>query len=103
MKLLTIITVIICCIALTASAQVSRSDLVKAMEERHGERPAAWGLTSTGAVLEVFKTHDGANWTLIVTTTDGTSGILGSGTNWTQTPFKRFPCPRGNLCLDVMK
>ena len=74
-----------------ASAQsigVNRADLVKQLVERHSETPVARGLGSNGGMFEVFSSKDGETWTIIMTTPDGKSYLLGAGEFWATFPPK---------------
>lgn len=63
---------------------VERSVLKGVLETRYAERQAAIGLAQDGRLIEVFSTPDGTTWTLIVTSKDGMSCVIGSGRAWLQ-------------------
>ncbi len=70
------------------SPGVNRADLVKQLVERHSETPVARGLGSNGGMFEVFSSKDGETWTIIMTTPDGKSYLLGAGEFWATFPHK---------------
>ena len=72
---------------------VDRADVVEHLDSRHSETPIARGLGSNGAVYEVFSTHDGATWTIIMTLPNGKSYMLGSGEYWTSVPAAKIKGP----------
>lgn len=59
-----------------------RADLVRALAGLYDERPVARGLTSSGALLEVFTSKDGTTWTLTLSVPDGLGCALLSGSAW---------------------
>lgn len=101
-----LILILLCALPLfsTASAQSPRSQVVKSLAEQHGEKPVAWGLITGGSVvIEVFRSSDGSTWSIVATDQNNKSVLIMSGKHWTKIPFKKFPCPRGNLCLDTRR
>ena len=58
------------------------AEVEKQLSVNYGEVPIALGLGSSGAVFEVFATADGMSWTIIVTSTNGTSCLLAEGVAW---------------------
>ena len=63
-----------------------RTEIVGQLAARYTEAPTALGLTSTGAVLELFATADGATWTLVITLPSGKSRVIATGESWTRRP-----------------
>ncbi len=63
-----------------------RAEIVGQLAARYTEAPTALGLTSTGAVLELFATADGATWTLVITLPNGNSRVIATGESWTRRP-----------------
>ncbi len=63
----------------------SRVNLLNHLKSVYGEEPTATGLTANGLMLEVIVSDKGS-WTLILTTPQGVSCLLGTGQNWTQLP-----------------
>jgi hypothetical protein len=59
----------------------ARGDVIKMLREHFGETPVAQGLAHTGAVAEVFLGPKGT-WTIIATSPQGLSCMVGSGENW---------------------
>ena len=49
--------------------------------------PRALGITSEGAVLELFTAGDGDTWTIVVTLPSGMSRIVATGQNWMHRPL----------------
>jgi hypothetical protein len=49
------------------TALADRTDVVKTLSEKHGEKSAALGLASNGGLFELFTSPDGATWTIIIT------------------------------------
>lgn len=66
----------------TPVTQVDRDQVVKLLNARYGEEPVARGLTSTGWMMEVFATDDGATWTMVMTSPKGISQVASSGVAW---------------------
>lgn len=66
---------------------MDRAKVVKALAARYGEAPRALGLASDGSVVEVFRSKDGATWTIIVTSPNGYSRVVASGEAWTPVPL----------------
>ena len=79
--------------ALSPETGVDRADVVEHLDSKHSETPIARGLGSNGAVYEVFSTHDGATWTIIMTLPNGKSYMLGSGEYWTSVPAAKIKGP----------
>ncbi len=63
-----------------------RAEIVGQLAARYTEAPTALGLTSTGAVLELFTAADGATWTLVITRPNGMSRVIATGESWTKRP-----------------
>jgi hypothetical protein len=58
-----------------------REEIVKALGETFKEAPIGMGVTQPGQVLELFASRAGT-WTMVVTTPNGTSGLIAAGENW---------------------
>ncbi len=74
-----------------AMAQVScdqRDKIVEWLAVKYKEAPIASGVSSTGSLIEVLSTHDGETWTLIVSSPDGDSCLIGSGQGWRAKPHE---------------
>ncbi len=68
-----------------ASAQEAcgpREQVVKMLEQRHGEAPVSMGLAMNGSVVEVFSTVDGTSWSLLMTMPDGRTCMIAAGESW---------------------
>lgn len=81
-------------LATTAPAQTqtqtqcgSRMRIVAALAGKYGEAPKAIGAIGSQRVLEVYASDVGS-WTILVTTTNGSSCIIASGDSWEDVPFK---------------
>lgn len=61
--------------------------IVQALAGKYGEAPKAVGTVSRNHLLEVYVSRAGS-WTILVTSADGTSCILASGSDWEDVPFK---------------
>jgi len=62
------------------------------LQDKHDETPVSLGLASSGKLVQVFSTEDGATWTLVLTDPDGTSCVVAAGRYWqTVTPKPRGP------------
>ena len=55
-----------------------RGELVKSLEDKFKENPAAVGQINGDAVIEVFVSEKGT-WTILATGTDGKSCVLSAG------------------------
>ncbi len=83
------------CASTVAHAQSvchQRAKFVTELGRKYLETPVAYGLTSTGQVIEVLASGSGS-WTMIITTTDGTSCALAAGESWAKLPASRQPAP----------
>jgi hypothetical protein len=61
-----------------------RADIEKMLKEQYGERAMAHGLAHSGAVAEIFTSPKGT-WTIIATSPNGMSCMIGSGESWQTT------------------
>ncbi len=76
------------CVGTLAHAQSvchQRAKFVTELGRKFLEAPVAYGLTSTGQVIEVLASGTGS-WTMIITSTDGTSCALAAGESWAKVP-----------------
>ena len=79
------------CLSTVAHAQSvchKRAKFVTELGRKYFEAPVAYGLTSTGHVIEVLASGTGS-WTMIITSTDGTACAVAAGESWS-----KFPAPR---------
>ena len=67
---------------------VERDKVVAALAKQYAEAPMALGITTEGAVIELFRAGNGATWTLVVTMPNGLSRIVASGEAWTKVPLQ---------------
>ncbi len=75
-------------VVLPAAAQTvcgERNDFLSHLKRQYHEAPAAMGLVSNGALLEVLTSKTGS-WTVIVTRPDGTSCVVAAGESWEELP-----------------
>jgi hypothetical protein len=68
------------------SGWAERGLIVERLAETFGEAPKALGVTSNGAVLELFTSDKGESWTLVVTLPSGFSRVVAEGEAWTAFP-----------------
>lgn len=71
--------------AANAAAQmpcVPYEEAVTQLHERYGERAVARALDSGGNLVEIYRTRDGASWSLLVTRPDGLACLAGTGEGW---------------------
>ena len=60
--------------------------VVKWLLKDYAEVPISIGLSSSGAVLEVFASPGGDTWTIVVTMPNGTSCLVANGEGWYDIP-----------------
>ena len=83
------------CLGTLAQAQSvchQRAKFVTELGQKYREAPVAYGLTSTGKVIEVLTSGTGS-WTMIVTSTDGTSCAVAAGESWAKMPTNLSTAP----------
>jgi hypothetical protein len=68
--------------ALAQSSCAPHADAIVRLAERYQETQVAIAVIDNGNLLEVTTTADGSTWSIIVTTPDGTSCLVTSGTDW---------------------
>ena len=61
---------------------LDHAEMSRLLDARFAETPAAIGLTSSGGLVELFRTKTGSTWSLILTTPHGRSCLLSSGSSW---------------------
>lgn len=70
-----------------------RAKFVTDLGRKYKEAPVAFGLTANGKLLEVLSSGTGS-WTMIVTSTDGTSCAVAAGQSWSKVaPDRRDTAP----------
>ena len=67
-------------------ACVKRADLIKHLESKYHEAPAAVGIADNGSLLEVFASKSGETWTVPVTMPNGISCMVATGQQWQDLP-----------------
>ncbi len=65
---------------------IDRSEAVDRLAGQYSEAPVAMGLSSTGGVIELFTSADGATWTLVLTMPSGLSRLVAHGEGWVSVP-----------------
>ncbi|NIA66978.1 hypothetical protein HBA54_00050 [Pelagibius litoralis] len=63
-----------------------RDALVDALSEGYQESPVSRGVTSTGALLEIFAGPSGS-WSILVTVPGGPTCLVSSGEGWRRLPL----------------
>jgi hypothetical protein len=58
------------------------ADFVKTLADKYHDVPAAEGLSTTGAMIQLLTSPDGSTWTLLQVTPDGTACIVNAGRGW---------------------
>ncbi|MEM1386855.1 MAG: hypothetical protein AAF748_12950 [Pseudomonadota bacterium] len=61
-----------------------REKMVETLASKYGEVLAAGGLRGEKHVVEIWAAPDTGSWTAIVTTAQGISCVMASGTHWHQ-------------------
>ena len=59
-----------------------RGEVLEGLGRLYGERQIAGGISSSGWLVELFTSGDGATWTIIATTPQGMSCQVASGEGW---------------------
>ncbi len=75
------------------SIWLERTVVVEQLAEHYTEIPTDLGLTSDGAVMELFTTPDGATWTMVLTLPNGMSRVIATGESW----IRRAPPLKGRV------
>lgn len=76
-----------------AAIGMPHHDLVALLAAQYDESQIALGLART-EIVEIFVSPAGT-WTLVSTSPDNTSCIVGAGTNWMQVDFSELEGERG--------
>ena len=74
--------------AAAQAACTTRSEVTERLAGDYAEAPVAAGLASSGAVIELFTSGDGATWTIVLTRPGGTSCLVAAGEAWMTLPVK---------------
>ncbi|MDJ0825183.1 MAG: hypothetical protein QNJ16_06750 [Rhodobacter sp.] len=59
-----------------------REAIVKVLEANHGEVFAGGGIETATRIYEVWTSGADGSWTILMTTANGTSCVMASGTDW---------------------
>lgn len=59
-----------------------RADLTAHLSRTYGEAMAGVGLRDPQSVLELWVSHDGATWTLVLSMASGMACVMAAGTGW---------------------
>jgi hypothetical protein len=65
----------------------TRTEMVNILTENYGEKEVAHGLANTGALAELFVGPSGT-WTIVATSPNGKSCLIGAGQAWERTTTK---------------
>jgi hypothetical protein len=77
--------------ALAQANCADRQDLVDQLVSGYGEEFAGGGLQNARHIIEVWASDEEGTWTILMTTADGKSCVMASGTDWR----KGQPQPKG--------
>lgn len=76
--------------ALAATAALAacapRDQVVAQLGERFGETRLSLGLDVRGNLVELLASHATGNWSIVATSPEGQSCLIGSGTAWEDAP-----------------
>ena len=61
-----------------------RDIVTSTLEKKFGESPLGAGLDGDTELYEVWQSDDGGSWTILMTTAEGLTCVLASGTDWRQ-------------------
>ena len=83
-----VVLFIVLATAALAQAQCGpHSRIVEVLAGKYGEAPKAIGTVNSRWLMEVY-VSDAGSWTVLVTSADGTSCIVASGSDWEDVPFE---------------
>ncbi len=78
-----LIPLIFCAGHATAQPQCNTRESIRTqLSEKYGETPVATGVTSGGALVEVYSANNGRTWSIVVTDTNGISCLAAVGEGW---------------------
>ena len=63
----------------------ARPDLVNKLDQSFSEKPVSMGLSSNGAVVEVFASQIGT-FSIVITRSDGVACLVSAGEGWENIP-----------------
>jgi len=75
-----------------------RHKVVEHLASKYGEAVSAWGVSSAGALVEVFENPETGTWTITVTAPGGTACLVGAGDGWRHKTAP-VPPPRRDMAL----
>ena len=84
---ITVLIILLACglIAFEAQAQpacMSHGKMVDLLAGRYSEQQISAGLESSGQMIELFATDDGATWTPVMTSPHGVACVVATGLEW---------------------
>ena len=65
-----------------------RSEFVNQLQSGYAEKPVSLGLSSNGAMIEVFASDNGT-FSIVITQPNGTSCLVAAGDNWSSAPTRK--------------
>ena len=63
----------------------SHNTVSENLKDGYAEAPVSMGVTTSGAVIEVFASENGT-WTLVITQPNGLSCLIAAGQDWESLP-----------------
>ena len=75
-----------------------RHKVVEHLASKYGEAVSAWGVSSAGALVEVFENPETGTWTITVTAPGGPACLVGAGDGWRNNAAPAPP-PRREMAL----
>ena len=68
--------------ALAQQVCAERDAVTDRLKTKYGEHFAGGGLRNAKAIFEVWMSEEQGTWTILMTTPDGKSCVMASGTDW---------------------
>lgn len=84
-KLITVLTVAAVLAPIAGHAQqfcAARDTITKKLVSGYGERYTGGGLRNASSIFEIWMSEEKGTWTILMTTPDGRSCVMASGTDW---------------------
>jgi hypothetical protein len=69
-------------VALAQGNCAERDSVVDRLEAGYGEEFTGGGLQNARRIIEVWASEEQGTWTILMTTADGKSCVMASGTDW---------------------
>jgi hypothetical protein len=92
MRLLSILALVSApSVVLAQTNCAERQAVVDRLEAGYGEEFTRGGMPTARQIIEVWASEEQGTWTILMTTADGRSCVLASGTAWR----KGMPVPKG--------